>query len=72
MITLHPALFATVVVLAASTDFALIVLDHPPICAKSRETCEAARRAIASGWLFKELRPDVPTRCEPRPGCFDQ
>jgi len=53
-------------------DWALIVSrngSETGICAKSRATCEAARKAIAGG-LWPIVPPETPTACIPWPGCF--
>ena len=64
-------IFAAVVVLVASTDWALRVDGVPdPICAKSEAVCETARRAIRHGRWPLDLPADVPTACVPSPGCF--
>jgi hypothetical protein len=72
--TVPAPLFALGLVLtvaaASSGDYALIAPGIPPICAKSSETCEAARIAISKGW-FLDLPRDTVTVCQPSPGCFD-
>lgn len=70
-----PIFAAAVVLLAAASgsgDYVLVLPERGVAagsCAKSAETCEAARRAALAGWL-----PGVPAgtqgRCEPRPECF--
>ena len=59
-------------VLAAASgmgDYALILPNQPPICAKSEATCETAREAIRTGqWPI--ARPQVETGCIPAPNCF--
>jgi hypothetical protein len=70
VLRLHPAVFAGILVLAASSDWALVSPEHPelpPICAKSQATCEAARDAIRRGVLGWE---PVYNACRPHPGCF--
>lgn len=62
------AIAALIIFVGASADYALLV-GSERICAKSSETCEAARAAIAAGrWPI--TAPDTPTRCEPAPNCF--
>ncbi len=56
---------------AGSGDYVLIVPGEPPICAKSRDTCEAAREAIRKGWWLISRR-DAATVCRPMPGCFPE
>jgi hypothetical protein len=62
------AALAAVLMLASATDYAL-VLPHERDCAKSAQTCEAARQAIGRGWL-PGVAPGTPARCEPAPDCF--
>jgi hypothetical protein len=52
-------------------DYELLVAGQPPICAKSRDTCEAARTAIVRGWLA-DMKQDAPTICRPHPNCFSK
>ncbi len=57
--------------LAASGDYVLSLPGERPICAKSRETCEEARAAIAARrWPI--VPRETPTRCTPMPGCFQE
>lgn len=64
-----PLLFSTLI-LAASSDYVLILPTGERICAKSAETCEVARAAIATGrWPI--VPRGTPTRCTPAPGCFE-
>jgi len=66
------AAFALGVVLVASQDWMLVVEGVPePICAKSSEVCEAARRAIRAGWWpIGGVPADAATACRPSPNCF--
>lgn len=64
------AALALAVILAAG-DYALTIPGEPPVCAKSAETCEAARTAIAQGWL-PPIPPNAETSCAPSPRCFSE
>ncbi len=61
---------------AGSGDYMLIVpLPETPgrgICAKSQQSCEAARAAIKNGWFLTEVMRGAPTFCIPWPGCFSE
>ncbi len=55
--------------LASSGDYALVLPTGEQVCAKSRETCEEARAAIAARrWPIAPRQ--TPTRCLPAPTCF--
>lgn len=72
MVTLHPVIFALGVVLAASSDWELVVDGGPQHAwAKDRQVCEEAILAIERGWAFPDWRGTA-LRCEPRPGCFSR
>ena len=63
---------AVILLLAQAGDYALIVRQYGTdtlICAKSRETCEAARKAIANGY-WPIAPKDTITSCTPSPQCF--
>lgn len=68
-----PSLFAAglvlVVAAAGSGDYVLTVPGEVPICAKSRDTCEAAREAIRTERWPIAAR-DAVTSCKPSPNCF--
>ena len=68
-----PPLFAAGLVLAVaaagSGDYILLVPGEAAICAKSRDTCEAAREAIRTERWPIAAR-DAVTSCRPSPGCF--
>jgi len=54
---------------AGSGDYALILDNQPPICAKSEANCETAREAIRTQrWPI--ARPNAATSRIPMPGCF--
>ncbi len=55
---------------AEPTDYVLVLPTGERVCAKSAETCVAARRAIERGW-WPILPSGSGIRCEPHPGCFD-
>lgn len=58
---------------AAATDWQIIASDHgrvvEKICAKSRETCEAAVEAHRRNWFAPDLAGSELV-CQPQPGCF--
>lgn len=68
------AALAIGVVLAASSDWALVARDPAgpatTICAKSQATCDLALHAIENGWFAPELRGSE-LACVPQADCFD-
>lgn len=67
-----PFLLAAAFTAVGAADVELIVTGvEAPICAKSSEVCEAARRAIAKGWWDLGVPAATPTSCQPHPQCFD-
>ena len=66
-----PPLLALGFVLIGASDWELRVEGIPePICAKSQDVCEAARRAIRAGWWDVGVPADAATSCTPHPECF--
>ena len=66
------AALAVALVLCGASDWTLTVTQRgiqTNICAKSRDTCEAARSAIAAG-RWSVAPPDAVTECRPSPDCF--
>ena len=65
---LKSAVLALAVVLATSTDWALVYPDGQYECAKNQGSCEAAQEAIRRGWL--NPRGAGSPICQPRHNCF--
>lgn len=69
--TVTPAIFALAVVLAAASDWELVVEGVPErICAKSAAVCETARAAIRDDKWSLGVPADARTECRPAPDCF--